>query len=363
MMKILVCGTRGFPDIQGGIETHCEELYPRIANSEFEVIVARRSPYVAKNAPQTYQGVKFKDINVPKITGLESALHTFLSIVYAWKIKADIVHIHGVGPSIAIPVAKILGLKTVVTHHGPDYERKKWGTLAKCIIKTGERFAARYADEIIIISSLIGDILKNKYHRTDHVHLIYNGVNIPNRIESTDYLDSLNIIPNKYLLAVGRFVEEKNFDFLIDAYKQSDIHTKYQLAIAGDSDIETAYSLKLKAKAKANGIILTGMIKGKKLAELYSNAALFVLPSSHEGLPITLLEAMSYKRKVIASNIPANLSVGLDNDSYFELANREDLKNKIVKQLQNDEIERTYDLSIYNWDTIASETINVYKNI
>jgi glycosyltransferase involved in cell wall biosynthesis len=361
-MRIVVTGTRGFPEIQGGIETHCEELYPRVALHErMDVTVVRRSRYVTDHSSLSYRNVRFKDINAPKIVGVESAIHTLLSVFYAKRVKADVLHIHGVGPSIVIPIARLLGLKVVVTHHGPDYERKKWGAFARLIIKTGEYFAARFADEIIAISPIVVHILKSKYNRTKHVHLIYNGVNMPQPVTSTDYLESLKLTPLKYVLAVGRFVKEKNFDRLIDAFAASG--SALRLVIAGDSDIETAYSRELKARAKAKNVILTGMIKGRKLAELYSHTALFVLPSSHEGLPITLLEAMSYRRKALVSDIPANLAMKLEADSYFRLNDWDDLRDKMLLQLKKEKPEQTYDLSPYNWDVIASETIRVYAMI
>ncbi|MDR1356740.1 MAG: glycosyltransferase family 4 protein [Tannerellaceae bacterium] len=362
-MKIVVTGTRGFPNIQGGIETHCEGLYPRIAAIKgMEVTVTRRRRYLAATSESSWQGVRFKDISVPAINGVESAIHTFLSVFYAWSIKADVLHIHGVGPAIAVPLAKILGLKVVVTHQGPDYERAKWGPFAKFVIRTGERFAALYANDIIAVSSVIVQLLEKKYKRTKNVHLIYNGVNIPVPVTTTDYLDTLGIAPLKYILAVGRLVEEKNLDQLLDAFAAS--FAGLHLVIAGDSDIETAYSRRLKARAKTmNNVTLTGMIKGNKLAELYSHAALLVLPSSHEGLPLTLLEAMSYKRRVVVSDIPANLAVKLDADSYFKLNDPNDMKNKIQARLEKGPAEQTYDLSAYNWDAIAEKTARIYTDL
>lgn len=360
-MRIIVSGTRGFPNIQGGIETYCEELYPRIARKGLDVTVVRRSAYVIDKSSLSCKGVSFKDINVPKIDGVESAVHTLLSVFYAKRQKADVLHIHAIGPAIVLPIAKMLGLKVVVTHQGPDYDRKKWGWFARFVIRTGELFAARYADDVIAVSPVIVDILKNKYGRTHRVHLIYNGVNLPCPVTTTDYLKQLGLLPQRYVLAVGRFVEEKNFDHLIDAFRKVVAPGDgYRLVIAGDSDIETSYSRELKAKAKAQGVVLTGMIKGRKLAEIYSHAAVFVLPSSHEGLPITLLEAMSYGRKVVVSDIPANLAVGLDDTSYFHLDDWDGLAERITAQLNKENPSQTYDLSMYDWDAIAEEIILIY---
>lgn len=360
-MKVIVTGLRGFPNIQGGIETHCEELFPRLVSLGCEVIVVRRSCFVSENPPlKSYKGIIFKDISAPKITGLEAAIHTLKAVFYAFSVKADIVHIHAIGPSIVIPISKLLGLKVVVTHHGPDYNRQKWNWFAKLILKTGEYFAAKLADKIIVISTVIDSILKNKYKRNDAV-LIYNGVTVQSPTESTTYIDQLGLTRKKYIVAVGRFVEEKRFDKLIDAYDAL-TNKDFRLVIAGDADHESAYSIKLKEKAKEKNVLLTGMIKGDKLSELYSHAALFVLPSSHEGLPITLLEAMSYKLNILVSDIPSNLAMGLPVECYFKLNNPDSLSQKI-ETLITDSSEHEWDLTKYNWDTIAKQTYEVYCTI
>lgn len=361
--KIVVTGLRGFPNIQGGVETHCEELYPRLVGQGYDITVVRRKGFVHEVPGLTeYKGVKFKDINSPKITGLEAAIHTFSSILYAYRSKADIIHIHAIGPAITVPIAKMLGLKVVVTHHGPDYNREKWGFLARNIIKMGEYFTAKMADQIIAISTVITDILEKKYKRTKNVNLIYNGITTLPSSTSTDFIEKLDLEAGKYVLAVGRFVEEKRFDKLIEAYIKTN-RSDYKLVLAGDSDYETSYSYYLKHFAMENQVVLTGIVKGEKLNQLYNNAALFVLPSSHEGLPITLLEAMSYHRKVLASDIPANLAVELPANCYFKLDSQSDFIRKLNERLDDGVQTVEYDLSRYNWDHIAEEVLAVYKKL
>lgn len=361
-MRIVVVGLRGFPNIQGGIETHCEELYPRIAALGHDVIVVRRCGFVKEAPPlSSYKGVKFKDIDSPFVIGLEAAIHTFKGIWYAKKAHADIVHVHAIGPAICIPFAKLLGLKVVMTHHGPDYDREKWGFFAKTVLRLGELFAAWMADEVIAISTVITTILKNKYNRVDKVHLIYNGITtFPKASEKTDFLTSLGLTSGNYILAVGRFVEEKRFDKLIEAYIKLK-RPSVKLVIAGNADYETSYCCSLKDFALENQVILTGVVKGAKLAELYQNAALFVLPSSHEGLPITLLEAMSFQRKVLASDIPANKAVCLPSNNYFRLNDQQDFINRMTDLLDNGKDSQSYDLTKYNWDHIAQQVASVYE--
>ena len=360
-MRIVVAGTRGIPDIQGGVETHCEELYPRIVNLGYEVILIRRSCYIAENNKiKSYKEVSLKDTYAPKQKGLEAFLHTFTAVFYARKLKADILHIHAIGPAIMAPLARLLGLKVVVTHHGQDYNRQKWGKIAKMVLRTGERLGVKYANELIVISEEINTVIKQKYKRFN-ANLIYNGVNIPVKSNETTYIQSLELTSQKYVFTLGRFVREKGFHGLIEAFKK--LNTKeYKLVIAGDADQTDLYSENLKQLAKENEAVLTGFVKGEKLNELFSNAKLFVLPSFHEGLPISLLEAMSYDIDVLISDIQANLEVNLPDDYYFECGNWDDLRNKIEKKLTRNEHIK-YDLSKYNWVHIAKQISEIYQQL
>lgn len=360
-MRILVTGTRGIPDILGGVETHCEALFPIINAKDYMITIVRRSTYiVSKNRKNEYRGIKLVDIHSPKKKSLEAIVHTILSVIYA-KLKGfKYIHIHAIGPSLVIPLARLLGLKVIMTHHGPDYDRQKWGKAAKALLKAGEWCAARFANEIIVISETINTILKNKYNRKN-AHLIYNGVNIPTLTESVNYIQSLGLVKQQYIIAVGRFVPEKGFHYLIQAYLKSG--TKLNLVLVGDADHESEYSIQLKKMATNAGVILTGFIKGEKLNEIYTHAGLFVLPSYHEGLPIALLEAMSYNLKVVVSNIPANLEVGLKESVYFKCGNIQHLTECISLNLADNKSIDYKQLIIekYNWVKIAEQTKNVYQ--
>jgi glycosyltransferase involved in cell wall biosynthesis len=358
-MRIVVTGTRGIPNILGGVETHCQELYPSIVDLGCEVILIRRSCYVtADNQIEKYKNVLLKDIYAPKKKSLEAIVHTFLAVIEAKKLKADVLHIHAIGPALLTPFARLLGLKVVVTHHGPDYDRRKWGKLAKLLLKAGEYLGVKYANEIIVISSVINDIVRKKYNRTD-AHLIFNGVLAPVKILSTDYIENLGLQKQQYILAMGRFVPEKGFDLLINAFAKMD-NPNYQLVIAGDADHETSYSIQLKKEAQKLGIVLTGFITGAKLQELVTHTALFVLPSYHEGLPIALLEAMSYNLDVLVSDIPANRTIELSPECYFHAGNVQDLTEHLSKAIKKTVQPVSYDMRKYNWKEIAQQVMEVY---
>jgi len=353
-MKIIVLGTRGIPNIQGGVETHCEELYPRLAELGHDVTLITRTPYVKNKKIKTFKGVRLKHIFAPKNKTFEAITHTFLGVVYAGFKRPDYLHIHTVGPMLLTPFAKLLGLKVIVTNHGPDYNRQKWRKTAKTVIKLGERLGTKYADKIIVISKVIDYILNKEYNRNDAV-LIYNGVTIPTKSEKTDYIEDLGLTSQEYMIAVGRFVEEKGFLDLVEAYAK--INTKEKLVLVGNADHENNYSRLLKKQAKESGVILTGFLKGEKLDQIFTHAKLFVLPSYHEGLPISLLEAMSYNLDVLVSDIPANLEVNLEKDDYFKVGDiqklSESLKRKLLVKGKRDFSKVINEK--YNWDVIAQK--------
>ena len=360
-MHIVVTGTRGIPEIQGGVETHCQELYPRLVALGHEVTIIRRTPYISdSNRISEYKGVKLIDVYAPRKKSLEAIIHTFLAIIRARRLNPDIIHIHAIGPAILVPFARFLGLTVVMTNHGPDYNRQKWGRMARWMLRSGERLGTRFSNRIIVISKVIAGILSDNYGRNDTA-LIYNGVSRPQKSESTDYITSLRLQPKKYIVAVGRFVKEKGFHDLIEAYKKLQ-PTDYKLVIAGDADHPDEYSRQLKAEARKAGVVLTGFIRGEKMNQLMSNAALFVIPSYHEGLPFSLLEAMSYDLDTIVSDIPANKLDILTPSDFFPTGNIEMLAAKIKEKMKFP-APRTYDLTPYDWDRIARQTADLYLSL
>ena len=356
-MKIVVTGTRGIPDIQGGVETHCQELYPRLAAMGHDVTVICRSPYVKENHPSSYKGVSLEVVRAPHRKSLEAILHTWRALRVARRLGADIVHIHAIGPSLLTPAARLMGLRTVTTNHGPDYDRQKWGRLAKTMLKLGERWGTRYADQVIVISQVIADILSSRYNRTD-TNLIYNGVNRPTLSTTDSYIRGLGLESGRYVVALGRFVKEKGFHDLIQAWQRHAV-PGFRLVIAGDADHAYDYSRKLKQQAAQSDVVLTGFIKGEPLNELMTHAALFAMPSYHEGLPIALLEAMSYGLDVAVSDIPANRLPILSSDDFFPPGDTDRLGILMQKKLHSPQ-RRNYDLSAYDWDRIAHQTESVY---
>lgn len=363
-MKIVVTGTRGIPNVMGGVETHCEELFPRMVRRGFDVTVIRRKNYVHDSLTE-WNGVKLVDIDCPKKKSLEAVVHTFRAVNQAKRLGADLVHIHAIGPALMVPYAKLLGMRVVFTHHGPDYDRDKWGSAAKMVLKLGERCGCRFADDVIVISDVIRKLIERKYGRTRRVHLIYNGVPEPELCDFPEYFEELGIEKGRFVLGMCRFVPEKNLHHLVEAFVKAReaLRSDVKLVLAGDTDFEDDYSRGLKEIARRNGVVLTGFIKGRRLYSLLTNCLCYCLPSSHEGLPIALLEAMSYGAQVIVSDIPANLEVGLPAEDYFPVGNVDALAEKLKAVMSQPFGHVAYDLVKYNWERIADEVGEVYRGL
>jgi len=275
-------------------------------------------------------------------------------------------------------------MKVVITSHGPEHERKKWAGFPSYVLRIAEYLSCTWANRIISISELNAERLRRKYKR--EVAVIPNGVvmpegqnrDSPQKAGTVPVLQHYALEKGEYVLAVGRFVPEKGFHDLIEAFhatqgqspKSGDSPFRWKLVIAGKADHEDKYSRELKELAgKSKDIILTGFITGKPLQELYSHAGLFVLPSYYEGLPIALLEAMSYGLSCIVSDIPANREVGLAQERYFKPGDISVLSEKIrefvAKPMTEEQKSRQIDLlkQKYNWDNIAEETLKVYQKL
>ncbi len=370
-MKIFVIGTRGFPCVQGGLEKHCEELYKRLAkyhNIELTALVI--SKYY-KNKIKEWNGIKFIYIKSLNSKYFEKLFYGFVASIIAVIKRPDIIHFHATNCALYIPLLKLLGIKIILTYQSRDYLYPKWGKIGKFALKMSEK-AALKSDKIIAVSDTINNHLK-KY--TDKSVVIHNGVNFKypeiSKNEEKHFLSKYGLEKNSYIFFAGRFTEEKAIEDLIEAYNQLDLdNEKIKLVIAGDADHETKYSRMIKNLAKnSTNIILTGFITGREIQSIFSNAKLFVLPSKHEGLPIALLEALSYGIEVLASDIEANLQINLDKNNFFKQGDIEDIKRKMLyhlnatleKETKNKRLKMIKDE--YNWDIIAEKTYKIYREI
>ncbi len=366
-IRVMMLGLRGFPQVQGGVETHVENLGPLLVELGCEVEAIVRKPYQQQESGSRWKGVRFVSLWSPKSKGLEAIIHTFLGVLYAAIKRPDILHIQAIGPSLMTPLARLLCLRVVVTHHGPDYDRLKWGGFAKLMLRLGEKWGVKYSHATIVISETIANLVK-KNHAVESF-LIPNGVVLQELSKSKVALQNYGLTKYKYILMVSRLVPEKRHLDLIRAFKKADLEG-WKLVLVGSSDHPDDYSNQVVSQCmNTPNIISTGFLTGEPLKKLLTNAGMFVLPSSHEGLPIALLEALGYGLPCVASNIPANLEVGLPEECYFELGNIEQLTNKLVEfslkayeQLERDKI-RAWVGEKYNWYKIAKQTFEVYQSV
>jgi glycosyltransferase involved in cell wall biosynthesis len=369
IVKIASTGLRGIPGVMGGIETHCEELYTRIVERDkmIDITVLGRSPYLSPGAA-TFKHVKVLPVWTVKNKYAETLLHTVLSIFKArFSGGYDGLHVHAIGPGLLVPLARLLGMQVIVTHHGSDYDRMKWGRVAKAALRLGEWLAVRFAHRTITVSQFTANSLKERFpSRAERIIHIPNGASLPTASGDQSRSDAalfeaLGVEPQNYVLAVGRLVPEKAFDQLVEAHARSG--TSRKLLIVGGADFDDTFSAALMAKASPN-VIFAGVRPRSDLVALYREASVFVLPSFHEGLPIVALEAIHMGTPVLLSDIGPNMELGLNPAAYFPVGDID----AMARALSAPPVPVAADLSQklrkrYDWDVIAEKTVDVFRTV
>jgi glycosyltransferase involved in cell wall biosynthesis len=365
--EIYIFGFRGFPGVQGGIETHVENLAPQLVRIGHRVTACLRSPYVSSQGGREWRGVRLLRLWTVRNTYFEALLHSLICALVAGFRRPQVVHIQGIGPALVTPLLRILRLRVVVTHHGEDYNREKWGWAARTVLRLGEALGMRFAHERIAISRSIEALIATKYGKPCVV--IPNGVVFPDLPLESDRVADLGLEPGRYVLTVGRLVPEKRQLDLLRAFSDAELEG-WKLAIVGRIDHKNKYADLLASEADlAENVVMTGFQNGESLRQLYAHAGLFVLPSSHEGLPIVLLEALSYGIPVLVSDIPSNLEVVSDPAHVFRVGDIPELSAKIsaLTDLRLDATEREATrrdcARRYDWAEIAEKTSAAYEEL
>lgn len=370
-LKIAMLGHKRIPSREGGVEIVVEELSLRMVNLGHKVVCFNRSgshvsgkDFIINNLNE-YKGIKIKYVFTIDKKGLAAVSSSFFATLRVCFGSFDVVHIHAEGPAFWSFLPKIFGKRVIVTVHGLDHKRAKWSGFASWYIMQGEKHAVKYADEIIVLSKEVKKYFKDMYNR--NTNFIPNGVNKPILRKDMLIRDKFNINKDEYILYLGRIVPEKGIQYLIEAFKT--INTNKKLVIAGGSSDTESFMYELKNLAqKDKRIIFTDFVEGEILEELYSNAYVYVLPSDLEGMPLSLLEAMSYGNCCIVSNIKECTEVVEDKAIIFDRGNIFDLKEKLelvcndirlVEYYKNSASE--YICNKYNWDNIVEQTINIYR--
>lgn len=369
VLNIAMFGHKRIPSREGGIEVVVAELSTRMAAMGHNVTCLNRSGHHVSGQEfdeeqlSEYNGVRLKKVWTLDKKGL-AAMSSSVSAAFKTAFgKYDVVHIHAEGPAFMCWLPKLFGKRVIVTIHGLDWARAKWGKFASWYIKKGERNAAKHADEIIVLSKGVQDYFLNTYKR--ETVFIPNGVSRPESRESDEIERRWGLTKDDYVLFLGRLVPEKGIHYLLEAWKG--IFTNKKLVIVGGSSDTSDYTTRLR-KLAGDNVIFTGFQQGRVLDELYSNAYVYVLPSDLEGMPLTLLEAMSYGNCCLVSSIEECTQVVGDHGVVFEKGNVDDLRKKLQELLDKPEMVKgfkdtaaDYICSEYSWDDVTARTLELYR--
>ena len=355
---------------EGGIEIVVKELCTRMAQKGYQVTCYNRSGHHVSgaeyDAQNEYEGICQKYVPTIEKKGLAAVSSSFFAALYSAFGRYDVVHIHAEGPAFFCWLPKLLGKRVVVTIHGIDWQREKWKSgFGSKFIRQGEKNAVKYADEIIVLSKRVQEYFKKVYGR--ETQFIPNGVSRPENQPAEMITEKFGLIKNSYILFLGRLVPEKGIRYLIEAFKN--VGTDKKLVIAGGSSDTDSFMKELKELAKGDErIIFTGFVQGQILSELYSNAYIYILPSDLEGMPLSLLEAMSYGNCCLVSDIPECAEVVEDKAMIFKKSDMDALREKLqdacghpekVMEMKKQAID--FICGKYSWDDVVEETAKLYR--
>lgn len=368
--SIAMLGHKHIPSREGGIEIVVEELSTRMVKRGYAVTCYNRLGHHVSGKEfdsgmmKEYKGVKLKSGFTVKCKGLAAVTSSFWGALCCAFSKYDVVHFHAEGPCAMLWLPKLFGKKCVATIHGIDWQRTKWGGFASRYIKFGEKIAAKNADEIIVLSESVQKYFLYTYERKTMI--IPNGVNRPEIRDVQLIREKFGIDKKEYILFLGRLVPEKGLRYLIEAFKG--VKTDKKLVIAGGSSDTDAFIRELKELAKSDErIIFTGFVQGRILEELYSNAYVYCLPSELEGMPLSLLEAMSYGNCCLVSDIDECAEVVEDKAVTFRKNDVTNLKEKLQMLCNDDMLVQQYKNEAadfickkYDWDVVVDKTLALY---
>ena len=370
-LQIAMLGQKRIPSREGGIEIVVEELSTRMVRLGHQVTCCNRSGHHVSGKEfdtkkcKEYKGVRLKSVFTVHKKGLAAVTSSFFAAIRCAFGRYDVVHFHAEGPCAMIWIPKLFGKRCVATIHGLDWQREKWGGFAGRYIQFGEKMAVKYADEIIVLSHAVQKYFKDTYGR--ETHFIPNGVTRPIKMEASQITERFGLRKDSYILFLGRIVPEKGIQYLIEAFQR--IKTDKKLVIAGGSSDTDQFMQDLQKIVSGDSqILFTGFVQGQVLEELYSNAYLYCLPSDLEGMPLSLLEAMSYGNCCLVSDIPECTEVVEDKAVVFQKGNISDLKENLQWLCDHPESVEKYKEAAsdfifgkYNWDDVVGKTINLYR--
>ena len=371
MKRIAMLGQKRIPSREGGVEIVVEELSTRMVAKGHEVTCYNRRGHHVSGKEygvtkvNSYKGVRLKSVITINAKGLAAMTASFFAAIKCAFGKYDVVHFHAEGPCAMLWLPKLFGKRCIATIHGLDHQRAKWGKLAKTYIMLGEKCAAKYADEIIVLSDGVKQYFKNVYNR--ETRFIPNGVNKPQILSANLITEKYSLKKDEYILYLGRLVPEKGIKYLIRAFKN--VKTDKKLVIAGGASDTEDFAMELRELAKGDErIVFTGFVQGETLEELYSNAYIYTLPSDLEGMPLSLLEAMSYGNCCLVSDIAECAEVVQDKAVTFKKSDEIELQSKLQYLVDSSEAVEKYKQEAseyickkYSWDDVVERTLELYE--
>lgn len=361
-LKIAMIGHKLFPSRSGGVEVAVEALAMRMAAAGHHVTVYNRG----RNpdcAAKFHNGVRIRSVPVVQKQGIAAVMGSFLATLHAVFCGFDCIHYHAEGPAAFVWIPHLLGKRTVVTIHGLDWQRSKWGRFASWYLQLGEKNAARFADEVIVLSEAVQEYFRTAYGR--ETTFLPNGVNEITRREPDQIQSTWNLETEQYILYLGRLVPEKGVQYLIDAFRQT--NTDKQLIIAGNADSEEFGDALKAAAAGDERIRFIGFVQGQILEELFSNCYLYCLPSDLEGMPISLLEALCFGCCCVSSDIPENAQLLSHWGFLFSKSDTESLRRVLQNLCDNPDTVKQCrkhvrrDFSHPTWDEVTEKTLELYR--
>lgn len=362
-MKIGIIGHKRVPLREGGVEAVVCELSKRFTEKGHEIVIYNRKTLNQGSSIVEYYGAKIRNIFTFNSPILNAFVYSVSATIQALRDGADVIHYHAEGPGAMCLLAKCFHIPAVVTVHGLDWRRSKWGRLASCYLKFGESIAAKYADEIIVLSENAREYFKDKYNR--ETKLIRNGADICEPVKPK-LIYSLGLAPGEYILFLARIVPEKGLHYLIEAFKE--IETDKKLVIAGKLWERDGYTKRIINEAQGDSrIMFIGFAEGRLLGEIYSNCLVYILPSEVEGMALSLIEALSYGARCLVSDIPENLCVAEEYVLSFKCGSVSSLRERLSELIKSEygEEERLRQMEYmrehYSWDRCASETLEVLE--
>ena len=378
-LNIAMLGHKRIPSREGGIEIVVEELSTRMMKLGHSVTCYNRKGHHVSGKEfdtgntgttgklKEYKGVKIKEVFTIDKKGLAAMTSSVFASIHATLGNYDVVHYHAEGSCAMLWLPKLLRKKCVATVHGIDWKREKWKQgFGSKYIHFGEKIAVKYADEIIVLSKGVQEYFRDTYRR--ETRFIPNGVNRPEIREVELIKERFGLVKDGYILFLGRLVPEKGLRYLIKAYKE--VETNKKLVIAGGASDTDGFITELKELAKEDDrIFFTGFVQGQILDELCSNAYIYTLPSDLEGMPLSLLEAMSYGNCCVVSDINECAEVVEDKAVKFMKSDVDDLREKLQILCDDEEKVRKYKNEAadficqkYSWDDVVEKTLELYTS-